>query len=124
MYGRACFAGVILFLSSLAAAAPLTDRQTIQLWNGQAPGALGDKPEDTPVVQVFLTHEASSASIVVCPGGGYGGLANHEGPKKHHAGSNRFRGRDVDGGRHVQRQLHQRLQVEHVVVQRVALAEI
>jgi acetyl esterase/lipase len=71
---------MILILSTLAAAAPLTDKQTIQLWNGKAPGAQGDGPADTPQVQVFLPHEPSKASIVVCPGGGYGGLANHEGP--------------------------------------------
>ena len=81
MYGRACFAGLILCLASVLAAAPPEDRTTIQLWNGKAPGALGDGPQDTPVVQVFLPHEPSGASIVVCPGGGYGGLANHEGPK-------------------------------------------
>ena len=81
MNGRACLAGLIFLFSSIAAAAPLTDQQTIPLWNGKAPGALGDKPEDTPQVQVFLPHEASQTSIVVCPGGGYGGLANHEGPK-------------------------------------------
>src|SRR3954463_172276 len=81
MYGRACLAGIVFLLTSIAAAAPLEDRATIQLWSDKAPGALGDKPEDTPQVQVFLPHEASKASIVVCPGGGYGGLANHEGPK-------------------------------------------
>src|SRR5258706_6701401 len=81
MYGRACFAGMICLLASVAAAAPLEDRATIQLWNDKAPGALGDKPEDTPLVQVFIPPQPSTASIVVCPGGGYGGLANHEGPK-------------------------------------------
>src|SRR5256884_5471984 len=81
MYGRACFAGMICLLASVAAAAPLEDRATIQLWNDKAPAALGDKPEDTPVVQVFIPPQPSTASIVVCPGGGYGGLANHEGPK-------------------------------------------
>src|SRR5437870_13085130 len=81
MYGRACFAGLILCLASVLAAAPPEDRTTIQLWNGKTPGALGDGAQDTPVVQVFLPHEPSGASIVVCPGGGYGGLANHEGPK-------------------------------------------
>jgi acetyl esterase/lipase len=80
MNGRACFAGVIILLSSIATAAPPADRQTIQLWSGKAPGAQGDGPADTPQVQVFLPHDASKASIVVCPGGGYGGLANHEGP--------------------------------------------
>jgi len=81
MHGRACFATVVCLLASVAAAEQLADRATIPLWDGKAPGALGDTPEDTPVVQVFIPQQPSTASIVVCPGGGYGGLANHEGPK-------------------------------------------
>ena len=65
MYGRACFAGMICLLASVAAAAPPEDRATIQLWNDKAPGALGDKPEDTPLVQVFIPPQPSVASIVV-----------------------------------------------------------
>ncbi len=80
MYGRACFAGLVLILANVLAAAPLTDRETIPLWKGKAPGAQGDAPADTPVVQVILPQKPSGASIIVCPGGGYGGLANHEGP--------------------------------------------
>src|SRR5687767_6711020 len=82
MYGRAWLAGllVISILAGEIAAAPLKDRETIQLWQGKAPGAQGDQPADTPVVQVILPEKPSGASIVVCPGGEYGGLANHEGP--------------------------------------------
>jgi len=72
---------MILVFVSVTPAAELTDRSTMPLWQGQAPGALGDKPEDTPIVQSFVPEKPTGASIVVCPGGGYGGLANHEGPK-------------------------------------------
>jgi len=38
----------------------------------QSTGRAGDKPEDTPVVQVFVPQQPSSASIVVCPGAATG----------------------------------------------------
>src|SRR3954469_8547559 len=65
-----------------AAQTKLEDKGWINLWEGKAPGALGDTPEDTPAVQVFLPEEgkATGSSIIVCPGGGYGGRAAHEGP--------------------------------------------
>src|SRR5437016_12745107 len=52
----------------------------VKLWNGQAPGALGEEKSDTPAVQIYLPTVANrtGAAIVVCPGGGYGGLAPHE----------------------------------------------
>jgi acetyl esterase/lipase len=68
--------------AAAAADANLADKAWINLWEGKAPGALGDSPEDTPAVQVFLptAGKGTGSSIVVCPGGGYGGRANHEGP--------------------------------------------
>jgi acetyl esterase/lipase len=55
-------------------------QQTFPLWPGGAPGALGNASNDIPTLTVFQppTDRAGSA-IVVCPGGGYGGLASHEG---------------------------------------------
>src|SRR5262245_25245669 len=51
------------------------------LWPEGAPGALGKSSNDIPTLTVFLppADKASGAAIVVCPGGGYGGLAPHEG---------------------------------------------
>jgi acetyl esterase/lipase len=51
------------------------------LWEKGAPGALGAAEKDIPTLTVFKPAEgkASGAAIVVCPGGGYGGLAQHEG---------------------------------------------
>ena len=52
----------------------------IPLWPNGAPGALGKEPKDIPTLTVFLPKsEAPTAAMVVCPGGGYGGLAPHEG---------------------------------------------
>jgi acetyl esterase/lipase len=51
------------------------------LWPEGAPGALGKEDKDIPTLTVFLppADNASGAAIVICPGGGYGGLADHEG---------------------------------------------
>ncbi len=54
---------------------------TIRLWETAAPGALGDKDQDIPVVTWWPAKQAAgaTAALVVCPGGGYGALADHEG---------------------------------------------
>lgn len=53
----------------------------IPLWAAGAPGAKGEAPEDIPSIQLYQppANKASGAAIVVCPGGGYGRLAPHEG---------------------------------------------
>jgi acetyl esterase/lipase len=53
----------------------------IPLWAEGAPGALGKEDKDIPTLTAFLPapENATGAAIVVCPGGGYGGLAAHEG---------------------------------------------
>lgn len=64
------------------AAGPLTAApETVKLWPEGAPGSKGDRPEDTPRVDVYLpTAPSCDAGVVVLPGGGYGGLAaDHEG---------------------------------------------
>lgn len=58
----------------------LTDKQTFPLWAGETPGAKGAAAADIPTLQVFLPKEPTGSSFIICPGGGYGGLANHEGP--------------------------------------------
>jgi len=59
-------------------AAPL---DPIPLWPGGAPGALGTAEQDIPTLTAFLPtpEKSTGAAIVICPGGGYGGLAPHEG---------------------------------------------
>ena len=50
------------------------------LWPEGAPGATGDGAEDRPKLTPYLpVVDAPSAAIVVCPGGGYCGRADHEG---------------------------------------------
>ncbi len=53
----------------------------IRLWEGAAPGALGERPLDIPTLTPFPADKAkdTGASILVLPGGGYSGLAEHEG---------------------------------------------
>ena len=53
----------------------------IRLWEGDAPGALGQRPHDIPTLTPFLADKTkdTGASMVILPGGGYGGLAEHEG---------------------------------------------
>ncbi|HEV3144510.1 MAG TPA: alpha/beta hydrolase [Gemmataceae bacterium] len=69
-----------LFLA-LAAFVPAADPKTDQLWLKGAPGHVdGDK--DRPNLTIFLppADKANGCAVVVCPGGGYGALAEgHEG---------------------------------------------
>lgn len=53
----------------------------LPLWPHGAPGALGQEPKDIPTLTPYLApaDKATGAAVVVCPGGGYGGLASHEG---------------------------------------------
>jgi acetyl esterase/lipase len=68
--------GLTLALSSVSARA-----QEILLWPQGAPGALGDRPEDKPSLTPYLstTGTATGSAVIVCPGGGYSHLAQHEG---------------------------------------------
>lgn len=58
-------------------AAPAKSPEPQRLWSGQAPGAKGTSDNDVPTVTFFPapTASAPTAAIVVCPGGGYAGLA-------------------------------------------------
>jgi acetyl esterase/lipase len=55
----------------------------VPLWSeGAVPGALGTRTEDLPTVTPYLSEAPSDTprpAMVICPGGGYGGLADHEG---------------------------------------------
>ena len=50
---------------------------SIHVWPGRAPRAATDKPDDTPTLTCFwpAAGKAVGTSVVVCPGGGYAGLA-------------------------------------------------
>ncbi|MFL6256279.1 MAG: alpha/beta hydrolase [Pyrinomonadaceae bacterium] len=51
------------------------------LWPQGVPGALGKEPLDVPTLTPYLApkERATGAAIVICPGGGYQHLADHEG---------------------------------------------
>jgi acetyl esterase/lipase len=58
---------------------PFLDVQTIRLWSGAAPQAIGEGCQDIPTLTIFDPqpgHENGSA-VVIFPGGGYGGLATN-----------------------------------------------
>ena len=57
------------------------ERPAVQLWPDAAPGALGSDSKDIPTLTPFLAKpgQATGAAVVICPGGGYGALAEHEG---------------------------------------------
>ena len=76
-----------IFSISLAMAqpapSPIRDTQTIPLWTGTAPGALGTGEADIPSLTAYLPFGRSTSgmtAVIVLPGGGYQNLAmNHEG---------------------------------------------
>ena len=59
----------------------VTPQTPIVLWPEGAPGALGKEPVDIPTLTPYLPlkEKATGAAVIVCPGGGYSHLANHEG---------------------------------------------
>jgi acetyl esterase/lipase len=67
-----------VLLGALAAADPAP--QTFPLWAGKAPLAVGDSAADKPELTAYKPEKPNGTAVVVCPGGGYGFLANdHEG---------------------------------------------
>lgn len=68
---------VVLLLSWFSTVGLAAEPVILPLWSGDAPGALGREPKDRPNVTVYraAVTEANGAAVVVCPGGGYGGLA-------------------------------------------------
>ena len=74
----AVFAVVLSFNTANTAAAE--DWQP--LWPDGAPGSMGAADHDVPALMAFpaAKENATGCGVVVCPGGGYGGLAmDHEG---------------------------------------------
>src|SRR5437899_5255698 len=71
----------ILACCTPAALAVAESTNTFPLWADGAPGALGKTDKDIPTLTVFLpeSEKATGAAFVICPGGGYGGLAAYEG---------------------------------------------
>lgn len=57
----------------------MPDAIPFNLWPGRAPLATGDDDLDVPQIVVHLPEKPSGGCVLVCPGGGYQGLAPHEG---------------------------------------------
>lgn len=49
------------------------------LWPDGAPGAKGTTDEDIPAITAYLADGEHNAAVIICPGGGYGMRAFHEG---------------------------------------------
>ena len=48
------------------------------LWSDGAPGAVGELPEDQPTLTAFIPDKPTGAAMIVCPGGGYNVVVDHE----------------------------------------------
>ena len=72
-------AASIIFSSSVLTHAEM--QTSIPLWPEGAPGALGTNATDIPTLTAYLPDgtNATGTAMVICPGGGYGHLAAHEG---------------------------------------------
>ncbi|MBP3960581.1 alpha/beta hydrolase [Gemmata sp. G18] len=71
-----------MFCASLVIALVAADPapKPIPLWSGKAPHAVGDSATDKPELTAYRPAKPNGAAVVVCPGGGYGFLADdHEG---------------------------------------------
>ncbi len=73
---------LLLLALWILTASPAMTQTPVLLWPDGAPGALDSADNDKPSLTPYLpdADKATGAAIVVCPGGGYGGLAAHEGP--------------------------------------------
>ena len=76
---KTLLASALLLSLSIPLRAEVKD--PIALWPNAAPGALGNEEKDIPAITQYVPEldKATGAALVVCPGGGYGGLAQHEG---------------------------------------------
>jgi len=57
-------------------------RHVVRLWEGPAPMAKGESEKDVPTLTIYKPQggTVTRTAVVICPGGGYGGLAaDHEG---------------------------------------------
>lgn len=63
----------LAFLTAASPAFPLPE----PLWPKGAPGAKGTAAVDTPTINAFIPakDKANGAAVIICPGGGYSGLA-------------------------------------------------
>ena len=76
---------VLALVSPALAQAPgpiLQEPQTIPLWQGDAPGAAGNAPDDIPTLTIYMPPNTAGpmTAVIIAPGGGYRALSmNKEG---------------------------------------------
>jgi len=77
-FGRCVLVSLMLAQCGLViaqeAATEKTVSQKVGLWNGRAPVGDGQTQEAEVFITVHLPAKGNGAAIVICPGGGYGGL--------------------------------------------------
>src|SRR5207237_4485681 len=68
-------------LVGCCAAVSAQPTDSFPLWPDGAPDALGKTEKDIPTLTPYFAEasKATGAAFVICPGGGYGGLAPYEG---------------------------------------------
>jgi len=71
----------LLLSGSSAMGTADNSQEPIILWPNGAPGAVGKEPNDVPTLTPYFPakEKTTGAAIIVCPGGGYTHLADHEG---------------------------------------------
>ena len=71
-----CAAGMLAASGQNTARPP-----AMPLWTGAAPGATGSDSTDIPAIRLYrpVAGTATGSAIVICPGGSYRMLADHEG---------------------------------------------
>lgn len=80
-----CAVSLVMPWTAVHAQAPapiLQEPQTIPLWQGRAPGAVGDAAEDMPTLTIYMPPSTAGpmTAVIVAPGGGYRNLSmNKEG---------------------------------------------
>ena len=82
MKSSALTALTIAVFSQLLSGGSIAAEDWKPLWPSGAPGAMGETENDVPALLAFPAPKevANGCGVVVCPGGGYGGLAmDHEG---------------------------------------------
>lgn len=73
--------GLFVLAFSFQPSQAASPQEPIVLWPNGAPGAVGKEPADIPTLTPYFPpkEKATGAAIIVCPGGGYSHLADHEG---------------------------------------------
>lgn len=65
---------VLILGAFLGASNDAAEPQVVKLWNGKAPIGGGKFEEADTKITVHLATKGNGTAIVICPGGGYGGL--------------------------------------------------